>query len=116
MPFLRDFGLPELLIILVILVLLFGPGRGESRMFFTNIFSWASRRRVCELAYASTRWHLRRRRDDLEPILARHGLRIRTAVLEDDTRTVWGVSGAGEQDTATTAKLRRALAALDDSR
>ena len=27
MPFLRDFGLPELLIILVILVLLFGPGR-----------------------------------------------------------------------------------------
>jgi sec-independent protein translocase protein TatA len=27
MPFFRDFGLPELLIILVILVLLFGPGR-----------------------------------------------------------------------------------------
>ena len=27
MPFFRDFGIPELLIILVILVLLFGPGR-----------------------------------------------------------------------------------------
>jgi sec-independent protein translocase protein TatA len=27
MPFLRDFGLPELLIILVIVILLFGPGR-----------------------------------------------------------------------------------------
>ena len=27
MPFLRDFGVPELLIILVIVILLFGPGR-----------------------------------------------------------------------------------------
>ena len=27
MPFIRDFGLPELLIILVIVILLFGPGR-----------------------------------------------------------------------------------------
>ncbi len=27
MAFLRDFGLPELLIILVIIVILFGPGR-----------------------------------------------------------------------------------------
>ncbi|MFH1523889.1 MAG: twin-arginine translocase TatA/TatE family subunit [Chloroflexota bacterium] len=27
MGFLRDFGLPELLIILVIIILLFGPGR-----------------------------------------------------------------------------------------
>ena len=27
MPFIKDFGVPELLIILVIVVLLFGPGR-----------------------------------------------------------------------------------------
>jgi len=27
MPFFRDFGIPELLIIFVIIVLLFGPGR-----------------------------------------------------------------------------------------
>jgi sec-independent protein translocase protein TatA len=27
MPFIRDLGLPELLLILVIIVLLFGPGR-----------------------------------------------------------------------------------------
>lgn len=95
-------------------VLLFEPARDEYRMFFTNIFSWASRRKVCELAYESTRWHLVQREAELAPVLARRGLRLRTEVLHDRTRTVWGGAGLTEHDMAPmTAKLESALAALE---
>jgi predicted acylesterase/phospholipase RssA len=95
-------------------LLLFEPARDEYKMFFTNIFSWSARRKVCALAYDSTRWHLLQRRQELAPILRRHGLRLRTEVLADRTRTVWGGSGLIEGDTArVTARLGRALAALE---
>ncbi len=95
-------------------VLLFEPARDEYKMFFTNIFSWAARRKVCALSYDSTRWHLFQRQAELGPILARHGLRLRTEVLADRTRTVWGGSGLIERDLApVTARLGKALAALE---
>jgi len=97
-------------------LLLFEPARDEYKMFFTNIFSWAARRKVCALAYDSTRWHLSQRRQELAPILARHGLRLRADVLADRTRTVWGGAGLPEahrDQGELAARLGMALEALE---
>jgi hypothetical protein len=50
-------------------------------MFFTNVFSYANRRRIWEHAYARTQDDLRRRRAELEPRLARFGIRLRDEAL-----------------------------------
>ena len=85
-------------------VVLLEPGRSEYRLFFSNMFSFKSRREVCEIAYRATRQDLFRRRATLGPILRRHGLRLRTDVLEDSTRDVWasvGVSRTGRRAPVT---------------
>lgn len=67
-------------------VLLFQPDRDDADMFFTNVFSYSARRRLSEHAYQKTRAELRRRSKELEPILARHGVRLDRAVLADKSR------------------------------
>jgi len=67
-------------------VVLFEPNRGDALMFFSNVFSFANRQRVCEHAYQTTRRDLLTRRADLEPMLARYGITLRRDVLEDSTR------------------------------
>ena len=64
-------------------VVLFEPNSDDPEMFFTNMFSYASRRRLCEHAYQKTRTELYRRRHELAPILARHGIRIRLDLLKE---------------------------------
>ena len=70
-------------------VVLIEPGRDDYRMFFTNIFSFSSRREVCEHAYLSVRRQLLARRDELQPLLERHGVRLDLDVLQDESRSVW---------------------------
>ncbi|HXT51297.1 MAG TPA: patatin-like phospholipase family protein [Thermoanaerobaculia bacterium] len=70
-------------------VVLFEPRRDDYRMFFTNIFTFSSRKAVCEHAYLATRRDLRDRAESLGPVLARHGMHIRHEVLADHERTVW---------------------------
>jgi len=65
------------------------PRRDDYKMFFTNIFSFAERRAVCAHGYRETRQDLWSRRELLEPIFARRGLRLRTELLEDSERQVW---------------------------
>jgi predicted acylesterase/phospholipase RssA len=89
--------------------LVFEPDAGDGEMFFTNIFSYSSRHRVCEHAFRSTLADLRNRRDALAPVLARHGLRLRDEVLDDPGRSVMDGIGAPRRQTETTARLRRAL-------
>ena len=67
-------------------VILFEPARDDADMFFTNVFSYSSRRRLSEHAYQKTRSELLRRRRELAPIFARHGIRMRLDVLQDPQR------------------------------
>jgi len=67
---------------------LFEPDRSDVEMFFTNIFSYGSRRRLCEHAYQKTRADLLARSDSLGPILAKHGIGLRLDVLRDRHRTL----------------------------
>jgi NTE family protein len=89
-------------------IVLVEPKADDYRMFFTNIFSFAQRKEVCEYAYASTRRDLLRRYDELAPVFARHGLRLRREVLEDPTRDLWtgvGLKGGPQPDVIEGALL-----------
>jgi len=92
-------------------VLLFEPRRDDYRMFFTNIFSFSQRRAVCEHAYRRTRRNLSARREELEPALERHGLRLRIDVLEDRSRNLWGPVDPAAVKRAARRRRRRLPAA-----
>jgi hypothetical protein len=93
-------------------VVLLEPSGDAYEMFFSNVFSFRSRRRICGAAYHATRADLRRRRVRLAPLLARHGLALRVAVLDDDARELWEPLGIdGREDVFST--LDRALSRIE---
>lgn len=67
-------------------VILFEPDSGDSKMFFTNVFSYSNREMVCQHAYRTTRRDLWLRRRHLGPILERHGVTINESILRDGDR------------------------------
>lgn len=69
-------------------VVLFEPAKDDAEIFFTNLFSYATRRRVCEHAYQRTREDLLKRRHVLGPILEKYGITLNLDVLRDDRRTL----------------------------
>jgi NTE family protein len=69
-------------------VLLFEPDREDVDMFFANIFSYTHRARLCETAYRNTRQRLLEQRDALVPLLARHGIQLDLAELEQAHRPI----------------------------
>lgn len=75
-------------------VLLFEPGHDEYEMFFSNIFSFASRCTVCELGFDATRRDLVERREKIEPVLRKHGITYRDEHLLDGARDLWRTVGA----------------------
>jgi predicted acylesterase/phospholipase RssA len=90
--------------------LVFEPNETDGDLFFTNAFSFAARRRVCQLGYRNALDDLRKRRAELAPVLAAHGLSLRGSVLDDANRTVLSaLPPAPPRSTETTARLRRAL-------
>lgn len=69
-------------------IVLFEPDQRDPQMFLANTFSYSQRRALAEHAYQQTRQMLRSRRSALAPQLARHGVRIDDAVLDDLQRTL----------------------------
>ena len=105
-------------------VVLFEPRRNDYKMFFRNIFSFAERKEVCEHAYRATLETLKARRDELGPILARHGITLRDEVLDAPSYDLWQSVGLPTEhrpngkpvlpSTVATRDLRDALDELDE--
>ena len=96
-------------------VLLFEPSKEDYKMFFTNIFSFSTRKAVCEHAYKETIKDLSRRRDEIGPILERHGLRLKTEFLDDPSQRIWKSVSLYKRQThyRTTRPLDEALNRLE---
>lgn len=89
--------------------LVFEPNAADRELFYTNIFSYSARRRICQLGYRNTLTDLRERRGQLEPLLARHGIRLREDVIADRPRSIIAHLPPARRGTAATARLERAL-------
>ncbi len=89
--------------------MVFEPNDDDGEMFFTNVFSFSSRQRVCEHAYQSTLRDLRERKAELAPILAKHGLKLRDEVLNAKSTSILHGLPKPIRQTDATARLRRAL-------
>ena len=94
-------------------IILFEPDHGDTDMFFTNPFSYASRQRLCEHAYQQTRAALRARAAELQPKLARHGLALRMEVLRAEDRALMPAMSTLQRQRS--GELGRAALELQDT-
>jgi len=62
-------------------LVLLEPQPGDAYIFFSSIFSYANRRKLCEHAYRRTRADLLARAGEIGPMLARHGAHLNLGVL-----------------------------------
>jgi NTE family protein len=83
-------------------IVLFEPARNDAVIFFANMFSYSARRRLAEHAYRHTMSELKRRADELEPMLARHDVELDRGAIERGAspqskpthrREMWGSLG-----------------------
>lgn len=96
-------------------LLLLEPHRADEDVFFTNIFSYASRKALCEHAYQATRKDLLSHRDELGRVLKKRGMSLNMDMLLDESRTLEKSIGAGQSSHATVARnLSSVLDDLDD--
>ena len=88
--------------------LLFEPDHHDPEMFLANTFGYSQRRLLAEHAYQHTRADLRSRRSVLGHTLARHGLVLDEAVLDDHRRSLVG------HKRRAASRAARALQRLDE--
>jgi predicted acylesterase/phospholipase RssA len=96
-------------------VLLFEPDHRDPEMFLANTFGYAGRRLMAEHSYQQTRADLRSRRGQLRRQLARHGLALDEAALDDPARKLLpGGRRTGRAGTEAGRTLRRLDEVLQD--
>ncbi len=93
-------------------IVLLEPDPRDPQLFLANVFSYGQRRRIAEHAYQQTRADLRSRRTVLRAQLARHGLGIQDAALDDPQRTL--VRRRPPPSNRPALALRRLDEVLDD--
>ncbi len=93
-------------------IVLFEPDHRDPELFLANTFGYAQRRVLAEHAYQRTRAELRSRRSTLRAHLARHGITLNDAVLDDPQRRL--VGRAKPRRTRATRTLRRLDEVLTD--
>jgi len=94
-------------------IILVEPSTEDADMFFTNLFSYNSRRRMCESAYQNTRMMLWQRRHEIGPMLAKNGLRLKLSVLRDSTLTLVKNPVAAKEDRFGLQRLNDTLDSLE---
>jgi len=96
-------------------LLLLEPHRQDEKIFFTNIFSYTSRKALCEHSYQVTRKDMRTRHKDLSQVLQKRGMSLNMDVLMDEDRTLADSIGEGRSSHAAVARnLSRVLDNLDE--
>ena len=97
-------------------ILLFEPDQRDPQMFLANTFSYAQRGALAEHAYQRTRQMLRSRRGSLGRQLARHGVQLDDAVLDDTRRQLLpGTKPAGRRAGRALRRLEEVLDDLEDT-
>ncbi len=77
-------------------VILIEPRTDDHEVFFSNIFSFSSRRSVCQSAYVKTWRHLKRRRDEIRPVLERFDIGLNDDFLDGPEPDLWRSVGLPE--------------------
>jgi predicted acylesterase/phospholipase RssA len=89
--------------------LLFEPNRDDEAMFFANVFRYRERASLAEHAYQCTRNDLRTHARELNPILKRHGVRLRMDRLIHRRRFLTSTAEGRHAENEVIARLDRTL-------
>jgi NTE family protein len=97
-------------------LLLIEPDRGDEDIFFTNVFSFTSRRKLVEHAYTAARKQLRDHQDELDKMLSPYGYRLRRELLANKSHTLEdSLASNPALHSPTARKLGRVLDELDEA-
>lgn len=93
-------------------LVLLEPDRADEQIFFTNIFSYSNRKKLCEHAYQATRQDLLARSDELSKVLNKRGMSLNMDLLRDNERSLEDSIGEGQSSHAALARSLSGV--LDD--
>ncbi len=89
------------------------PNAADGELFYTSVFSFSARQRICDLAYRNTLADLRSNARKLRPMFKAHGIVLREAIIADPGRSILDGLARPPRHTETTARLQRTLDDLE---